>query len=112
MAEPFNRVVEYRLSRALRHVGATAEADEIQQRVQRRDVAIQEMRPLYDQATAIPDLGIRPHPDLYQRIADARERMQLRDEARAWHQLVLRADPKNEISLAALKRLGDQSDPR
>jgi tetratricopeptide (TPR) repeat protein len=111
-AEPFNRVVEYRLSRALRHVGETAEADRIKERVQRRDVAIQELRPLYDQATATPDLGIRPHAVLYQRIADARERMQLPDEARAWHQLVLRDDPKNEVSLAALGRLGDESDPR
>ena len=111
-AEPYNRVVEYRLSRALRHNGATAEADRIEQRLRRRDVAIQEIRPLYDQATAIPGLGTRPHPDLYQRIAEARERMQLPDEARAWHRLVLRDDPKNAVSLAALERLGDQGDSR
>jgi tetratricopeptide (TPR) repeat protein len=109
-AEPFNRVVEYRLSRALRHVGETAEADRIEQRVRRRDVAIQDLRPLYDRATDIPDLGVRPYIDLYQRIADARERMQLLDEARAWHRLVLGHDPKNEISLAALARLGEERD--
>ena len=80
-AEPYNRVVEYRLSRALRHVGETAEADRIEQRVRRREIAIQELRPLFDQATATPDLGIRPHPELYQRIADVRERMQLPEEA-------------------------------
>jgi tetratricopeptide (TPR) repeat protein len=104
--EPWNRVVEYRLSRALRHVGETAEADQIEQRIRRRDVAIQELRPLFDQAAATPDLGSRPHPDLCQRIADARERMQLPEEAIAWHRLVLRNDPKNEVSLAALARLG------
>ena len=101
-AEPYNRVVEYRLSRALRHIGETAEAERIEQRVRRRDVAIQEIRPLYDQATETPGLGTRPHLELYQQIADVRERMQLPDEARAWHQLVLADDPKNEVSLAAL----------
>jgi tetratricopeptide (TPR) repeat protein len=110
-AEPYNRVVEYRLSRALRHVGQTAEADRIEQRLRSRDIAIQEIRPLYDQATEIPGLGIRPQPQLYQRIAEARERMQLPDEARAWHQLVLRSDPHNEVSRAALKRLGEPREP-
>jgi tetratricopeptide (TPR) repeat protein len=107
--EPHNRVVEYRLSRALRHVGETAEAGRIEERVHSRETAVQELRPLFDQAAATPDLGSRPHPELYQRIALARERMQLREEANAWHQLVLGDDPKNEISLAALARLGDQS---
>ena len=105
-AEPFNRVVEYRLSRALRHVGETAEADRIEQRIRRRDVAIQELRPLFDQAAATPDLGARPHLELYQRIADVRERMQLPEEASAWHRLVLEMAPNNEVSLAALARLG------
>jgi Flp pilus assembly protein TadD len=108
-AEPYNRVVEYRLSRALRHVGEVAEAQRLEQRVRRRDVAIQEIRPLYDQATETPGLGTRPHPELYQRIADVRKRMQLPDEARAWHRLVLDHDPTNEHSLAALKRLGAET---
>jgi tetratricopeptide (TPR) repeat protein len=111
-AEPFDRVVEYRLSRALRHVGESAEAERLEQRVRRRDVAIQEIRPLYDQANETPGLGTRPHPELYQRIADVRERMQLPDEAGAWHQLVLHDDPKNEQSRAALKRLGALTGPR
>jgi tetratricopeptide (TPR) repeat protein len=111
-AEPYHRVVEYRLSRALRHVAETAEADRIERRIRRRDLAIQELRPLYEQATATPDLGIRPHPELYQRIADARERMQLPEEAGAWHRLVLGNDPKNEVSLAALARLGDEGGSR
>src|SRR5262249_23548697 len=73
-AEPYNRVVEYRLSRALRHVGEVAEAERIEQRVRRRDVAIQEIRPLYDQATETAGLGTSPHAELYHRIADVRER--------------------------------------
>src|SRR5262249_25340060 len=35
-AEPFNRVVEYRLSRALRHLGETTEADRIELRLRAR----------------------------------------------------------------------------
>jgi Flp pilus assembly protein TadD len=110
-AEPYDRVVEYRLSRALRHVGEAGEAERLEQRLRRRDVAIQKVRPLYDQATETPGLGTRSHPKLYQRIADERECMQLLDEARAWHRLVLRGDPKNAVSLAALARLGNERGP-
>jgi tetratricopeptide (TPR) repeat protein len=109
-AEPYNRVVEYRLSRALRHVGQAAEADLIKQRVSRRDVAIQELRPLYDQATDIKDLQLGSHRELCQQIANARENMQLPDEAIAWHKLVLENYPENEVSLEALRRLARQND--
>jgi tetratricopeptide (TPR) repeat protein len=112
VAGPFHRVVEYRLSRALRHAGRSAEADAIEGLVRRHDVAIQEVRPLYDAADALADFGARPYPDLYQRLADARERMQLHDEARAWHRLVLRADPRNAASRAALARLAEASRTR
>ena len=112
VAEPYNRVVEYRLSRALRHVGETAEADRIETRLRSRDVANEEIRPLYDQAIKTSSLGTRPNTELYQRIAEARERMQLLDEVRAWHQLVLQDDPNNKISLAALARLGDEGDAK
>jgi tetratricopeptide (TPR) repeat protein len=112
VAEPYNRVVEYRLSRALRHVGETAEADRIENRLRRRDVANEEIRPLYDQAIKTSRLGTRPNAELYQRIAEARERMQLLDEVRAWHQLVLQDDPNNKISKAALARLGDEGDAK
>ena len=105
-AEPYNRVVEYRLSRALRHVGQGNEADRIEERLRRRDVAIQELRPLYDQATATRDLRVRTHKELFQKIAETRERMQLPDEARAWHRLVLLDQPGDAVSLAALTRLG------
>ena len=109
-AEPYNRVVEYRLSRALRHVGQATEADQIKQRVSRRDVAIQELRPLYDQVTDIPDLQVGSHVELCQQIADARERMQLPEEAIAWHELVLENQPENKVSLEAKRRLAKQND--
>ena len=50
-------------------------------------------------------LGLAPHPDLYHRLADLRERMGRPDEALAWHRLVLRDAPEDSISLAALGRL-------
>lgn len=111
-AEPYNRVVEYRLSRALRHVGQGEEADRIEARVRRRDTAIQELRPLYDQATATRDLRVRTHKELYQKIAETRERMRLLDEARAWHRLVLGGEPGDAVSLAALARLDGTRDRR
>ena len=46
-----------------------------------------------------------PHPKLYQRLADLREKMGRLDEAQAWHRLVLRDSPDDAVSLAALKRL-------
>jgi tetratricopeptide (TPR) repeat protein len=104
-AEPGNRVVEYRLGTALRRVGRAAEADRIDRRLRRRDLAIEELRPLYEQAATIPDLGIRPHAGLYQKIAAARELMDLPEEAAAWHRLVLGNDPQDEASRAALARL-------
>ncbi len=61
--------------------------------------------PLYKEANAVPTLGTAPHTDLYHRLADLRERMGRADEAAAWHQLVLKDQPDDPISLSALKRL-------
>jgi tetratricopeptide (TPR) repeat protein len=104
-AEPYNRAVEYRLSRALRHDGQGDEAARIEARLRRRDVAIQELRPLFDQAEAARDLRVRTHAQLFQKIAQVREDMQFADEAIAWHRLVLAEDPGNEVSRSALARL-------
>jgi tetratricopeptide (TPR) repeat protein len=109
-AEPFNRTVEYRLSRALRHAGDHEEANQIEQRVRVRDRAMLELRTLYDEAGETTGPGPRPRPDLYRRLADVREQMQRLDEARAWHRLVLQVDPQNPESRAALDRLGTLDD--
>ena len=82
------------------------------QRIRTRELAIQELRPLYDQATAITDLGTHPNPELYQKFADTCGRMGLPDEARAWHSLVLRHDPENQVSLTVLAQLGEEKTPR
>jgi tetratricopeptide (TPR) repeat protein len=106
--EPYNGIVEYRLSRALRLLGEKVEAEKIELRLRGRDAAVQEIRPLYDLATETPEPPARLCTDLFQRIAAARERTQLLDEARAWHKLVLLNDPKNEVSVNALARLGNE----
>ncbi len=109
-AEPSNRVVQVPAEPC--RVGETTEANRIEQRIRRRDAAIQELRPLFDQASANLDLGTRPHPELCQRIANAREQMRLPKEAGAWHRLVLGNEPKNEVSLAALARLRVEGESR
>ena len=62
------------------------------------------MRSLYERKTADLNDG-RSHPELYQEFADLFERMGRRDEARAWHALVLRTRPGDARSLAAIERL-------
>jgi hypothetical protein len=62
-------------------------------------------RGLYYEVIEVKTLGLRPHPQLYQRQADLREKMGRYDEARAWRRLVLRDSPDNALSPAALRRL-------
>ena len=64
-----------------------------------------ETLPVYDEANAIENHGHKPHRALYQRIADLRERLGLRDEALAWHRLVLLDEPQNARSLAKASEL-------
>jgi hypothetical protein len=62
-------------------------------------------RGTYYEVLGIGTLGLKPHTELYQRLADLREKMGGFDEARAWHRLVVRDSPENALSLAALERL-------
>ena len=111
-AEPDNRVVEYRLSRALRHAGEAAEADRIERRIRSRDAAIQELRPLFDQAIATPDLGIGPHRELYHRLADLAGTHAVAGGGRRLAPPRPGERPQNAVSLAALARLGDGAGSR
>src|SRR5262249_32877489 len=119
----------YRYRFVLKQAGETAEYDRVDQFYKRYQAAYKQMRRSYygrDQAghgemaetkdasdtrggyyevLEIKTLGLRPHPQLYQRLADLREDMGRYDEARAWHRLVLRDVPDNVVSLAALRRL-------
>lgn len=103
-AEPHDQRLEYRLSRALRNVGETAEADRLERLHRDYTAAVGEARSLYDQANAEKTLGARPHPVLYRRIAELRERMGLREEAIAWYRLALR-DRDDPAVLEAIERL-------
>jgi tetratricopeptide (TPR) repeat protein len=106
-AAPRDHRVEYRFIRALRQIGETHEAEQREHVYHARLAASQEVRPLFIRVSAVKTLGTEPHPDLYQEVADLRERMGLREEAQAWHRLVLRDDPNNSRSQVALQRLQD-----
>jgi tetratricopeptide (TPR) repeat protein len=127
--EPYNQGVIYRLRFVLRQAGETAEYQQVDQIYgaykeafrqlrgsyfegadRNEDPHIQEKdfkrtRGAYYEILAIKTLGVKPHPELYQRLADLREQMGRPDEARAWHRLVVRDSPNNPVSLAALERL-------
>jgi tetratricopeptide (TPR) repeat protein len=103
--EPFNEVVLYRLKMALKAAGETAELDRVDHLLTVHRNALAQTRPVYAEAKALKTLGGEPHADLYHRLAELREQAGRLDEARAWHRLVLRGDPHDAASLAALARL-------
>jgi tetratricopeptide (TPR) repeat protein len=127
--EPYNWDVCLRLRSVLRQAGDRAELERIDRLYEAYQVAYKEMRgdffdrlspsePLsfpgddinqrrgaYYEAVSIKTLGLLPYPELYQRLADLREKMGRFDEARAWHRVVLRDSTGNVLSLAALERL-------
>jgi tetratricopeptide (TPR) repeat protein len=127
--EPYSQGVIYRFRFALRQAGETTEYDRIDRiyndfkaaflqvrgsyfesnnrnedpNMLQKDFT--ETRGAYYETVAIKSLGLKPYTQLYQRLADLREKMGRFDEARAWHRLVLRDSPDNSLSLAALERL-------
>src|SRR5205085_871105 len=103
--EPFNGVVLYRLRMALRAAGENTESDRIGRSLSVYQTAFKQLRPAYSEALSIRTLGLEPHPGLYHRLADLREKLGRFDEARAWHRLVLRDSPDDAPSLAGLERL-------
>lgn len=127
--EPFNQGVCYRYRFVLRQAGEAAEYNRVDQIYKGYQSAYRQMRRsyygkeqvgagqmaetkdaldtrgVYYEVVEVKTLGLQPHPELYQRLADLREKMARYDEAKAWHRLVLRDFPDNAVSLAALKRL-------
>lgn len=109
-AEPDDPKLLFRLARALRLGGQTAEADQADRLVRAHDDALKEIRTLYEgQAGDRGTPDTTPDPETCRRVAGLRERMGLRDEARAWYLLARRADPEDPVSQAALDRLEGQS---
>jgi tetratricopeptide (TPR) repeat protein len=103
--EPYLGNLWYRLRAALQQAGDTDELGRVNRWYTSFEDAARRLRGVYDEAIAVKDIGVSPHPDLYHRLADLRERMGRPDEARAWHRLVLRDDPSDAVSMAALDRL-------
>jgi tetratricopeptide (TPR) repeat protein len=109
-AEPDNFEVLYRLSQTLRTSGQTAEAELVEERVRKFKAAKEGIVALHDEAAANKELGVTPMPDLYRRLGDLRAQMGQHEEARAWYRLVLKDQPDDPETLAALRRL-DQDAP-
>jgi tetratricopeptide (TPR) repeat protein len=104
-ARPDDVTSAYRLARVLHARGLHDRAAACDRFVRGAQSARSELPGLYREADAVKDLGLRPHPRLYQRLADNRERLGRRDEARAWHDLVLRDAPDDPRSARARERL-------
>ena len=98
----------YRLALLLRALGRHDQAAGYDRFNRGAQAAQAELASLYKEADAFQDLGLRPHRTLFHRLADNREHLGRRDEARAWHRLVLRDHPDDLYSRNALERLQSQ----
>jgi tetratricopeptide (TPR) repeat protein len=103
-ADPPDLQVLYRFDRVLRAAGRRQEADALEPRVRDSIAARDQALAVDREANAVTTLGVAPHHELYQRIADLRERMGLPEESLAWHRLVLRDRPEDPVSRAAVAR--------
>lgn len=110
-ADPRDRTLAFRLARALRNAGRADEADRIDGTLRVAQDAAREVPALYQELNATPTLGTSPHPELYRRAADLRERMGALEESLAWRRLALRDRPDDAESRAALERLAASIPP-
>lgn len=116
-ASPSDPELLHLLGDAYRYSGRVAEAEATeareavveQGRVELRGIVGKEQEEgrtgLFQEASSRRDLGLVPNPALYKRLADNRERMGHPDEALAWHELILKDDPDDPVSVEALARL-------
>jgi tetratricopeptide (TPR) repeat protein len=104
-ARPHHVEVLYRLDAALRRSGDPTRARELEGPMRSAQAARNEVAGLYAEAIGKRDFGRVPDPDLYRRLAENRERLGRRDEALAWHLLVLRDFPTDPVSMAEAERL-------
>jgi tetratricopeptide (TPR) repeat protein len=107
--DPSDLPVLYRLCQSLRVAGRTGELLRYEDRFKTLRAAREQALPLYKETNAVATLGTQPHPDLYHRIADLRERMGRPDEALAWHRLVLADRDDDPISRSAVERLAAEN---
>ena len=104
-SRPDDFVSSYRLGLLLHAKGEHDEAKTVDQWTRNAEAAREAVLDLYREANAIKDLGTAPHIVMYRRLAENRERLGRRAEARAWTKLILEIRPGDPASLAALVRL-------
>lgn len=105
-AAPFDGVLLYKFNLVLGRLGKKdSEARRIERALTAFQAAFKELRGAHREAMTDKTLGTVPNPRTYQRLAELREKMGRRDEALAWHRLVLKDSPNDPLSLAALARL-------
>jgi tetratricopeptide (TPR) repeat protein len=105
-ATPWDGVVLYKFNLVLGRLGKKdAEARRIEQTLAAFQAAFKDLRGVHREAMALQGLGTAPNTAVYQRLAELREKMGRRDEALAWHRLVLKDSPDDPLSLAAVARL-------
>jgi tetratricopeptide (TPR) repeat protein len=104
-SDPSEFRVLYRLCQVLRLAGRLNEVESLEPLRRASDKAREEALDLYRKANAVPTFGTEPHPELYHNLAALRGAIGRLDEALAWHRLVLRDDPQDAISRAAVERL-------
>lgn len=86
-ADPYDASLLFRLGRALQLTNQPEEARRMVAAYEDYTAAQKEALSLYNEANAIPSLGVEPHADLCRRLADLRRRMLRPEEARAWEEL-------------------------
>jgi tetratricopeptide (TPR) repeat protein len=106
--DPNDPNVAFRLGRALRLAGETAEAERWDRFSAAYKEGMKAARPLYEEANTDTTLGAAPHPDLYRRLGEHRESVGHYDEARAWYGLALKDRPGDPTITAALERVKDR----
>ena len=116
-AVPSDRESLHRLGEAYKLAGKTSDAERIKAKEADVEAALVELRGikgktpeevrsgLFEEVVGRPDFGRVPEPAFYKKLADLRERMGHPDEAKAWHQLVLRDAPEDAESREAVARL-------
>lgn len=82
--DPHDAGLLFRLSRALRLTDQPEEAGRLAAQYEQYVAAQKQVLSLYNEANAVPTLGVEPHPDLCHRLADLRRRMLRPEEAAAW----------------------------
>ena len=102
---PDDFVSAYRLGLLLHATGNPEEANPVDAWTRSAEAARDAILDLFRDANAIKDLGTAPHISMYRQLADNRERLGRKPEARAWLALILEIRPDDAASLTSLGRL-------